>query len=337
MKAKAAVFYGKNDIRVEEKDIRPPKENEVVVKVAYCGICGTDIHIYNGDEGSVEVVPPVVLGHEASGVVYQTGSAFTSLAIGDHVAIDPNLYCGECHYCRSGLEHYCFYMHNPEGGFAKYCTVPAKAVLKIPKSLPLDEAAFAEPLACCLHGIDRTNIRLGDQVLIIGGGTIGLLMLQLAKLSGASRLSIIEPDQNKRLLAEKFGADLIFANSGAYLDFANKTPGFRADRVIECVGLSETVSLAIQSASKGGTVMIFGLTPPKAKVEVYPFEIFKKELTITSSFVNPLTQSRAVELLASGKVCVSDLISGRIPLEKLSEALSEPEYRTKTKILVELI
>lgn len=337
---KAAVFYGKHDIRIEERDIRLPKNDEVVVKVAYCGICGTDVHIYNGDEGSAEVTPPIVLGHEFSGIVREVGAEVKNVQPGDHVAIDPNFYCGWCYYCLSAKEHFCSGMRaigvSEDGGFAEYCTVSSKSLVKLPPDIPLEVAAFAEPVACCIHGIDLTKIETGHQVLIIGAGSIGLLMLQLAKLEGASRVRVIEPNPNKRALAEKLGADDTFASGEEYFNYADKTDGLRADRIIECAGKAETVDFALKAASKGAVIMIFGLTPPTASVEILPFDIFKKELTITSSFVNPYTQARAAELLASGKLNVTDLIETRIPLEKLEEALIKPEYRAKTKILVDL-
>jgi 2-desacetyl-2-hydroxyethyl bacteriochlorophyllide A dehydrogenase len=337
---KAAVFYGKHDIRIEEVPVRPPKENEVVVKTAYCGICGTDLHIFHGDEGSAETKPPLVLGHEMSGIITETGSAVDTLKAGDHVAIDPNCYCGQCYYCRSGQEHFCSKMNGIgttcNGGFAEYCTVPVKAALRVPQDMPLEIAAFAEPLACCLHGIDLTNVRAGNQVLLIGGGTIGLIMLQLAKLAGAGRIMLVEPDEGKRELALTLGADRVFQNGTEYLAFAENTEGVRADRVIECVGKAETVSFAIKAADKGATVMLFGLTPPQATVEILPFELFKKELHITASFVNPLTEARALELLAFGRIRVPELIGELIPLEKLTEALTEPRYRKMTKVMVRL-
>jgi len=319
-------------------DVRPPGDGEAVVKVAYCGVCGTDLHIFHGDEGSAEVTPPIVLGHEMSGIVMETGKGVNTLRPGDHVVVDPNFYCGECYDCRTGQEHFCSGMKavgvTQHGGFAEYCTLPAKTAHPVPKEMPLDVAAFAEPLACCLHGMDLTRVQLGNQVLLIGAGTIGLIMLQLSKLAGASRLTVIEPDVSKRVLAESLGADMTFACGADYMEYASQTSGVRADRVIECAGRTETVSLAIRAASKGATVMIFGLTPPQATVDIQPFEIFKKELHITSSFVNPYTESRAVELLSAGKVRVAELIAERVPLERLAEVLAEPAYRSKTKILV---
>lgn len=337
---KAAIFYGKNDIRVGEKEIRAPVKDEVVVKIAYCGICGTDLHIFHGDEGSAVTVPPFVLGHEMSGTVVQIGEGVTRFSVGDRVCIDPNSYCGECYYCRSSMEHFCSEMMGVgttvDGGFAEYCTLPAKMVLHIPDSLSLKAAAFSEPLACCLHGIDLTKITVGSRVLVIGGGTIGLLMVQLSKLAGASWITLVEPDPEKRKLSESMGADEVYEDGESLLKALKEDPQKRVDRVIECVGKTETISCALEAASKGATVMMFGLTPPKAELTIRPFEIFKKELNITASFVNPLTQARAVELLASGRISVEGLISAEIPLEKLSEALTEPKYRLMKKILVKI-
>jgi len=257
------------------------------------------------------------------------------LAPGDHVAIDPNLYCGLCHYCRSGQEHFCSGMRNPEGGFAEYCTIPEKAAIKIPKEMPLIDAAFAEPVACCLHGADLAGACLGDHALIIGQGTIGLIMTQLVKASGVAVLSVIEPDADKRAMGLGFGADNAFANAGEYFAYAADHTDLRADVVFECVGKAETVQTAIQAATKGATVMLFGLTPPKTTVEIYPFDVFRKELRITSSFVNPLTQSRAIGLLASGRVDVSKLVSERIPLTALPQALMRSDA-AKMKVMVDM-
>lgn len=336
---KAAVFYGKEDIRIAEVPAKEPGPDDVMVRLAFCGICGTDLHIFQGAEGSAETIPPCILGHEMSGTIERVGDQVTTLKAGDRVTVDPNIYCGKCYYCKSGKEHFCSGMVGVgttiDGGFAEYCTLPEKMVIKIPSELSLEEAAFAEPAACCLHGIDLTGITVGDRVLIIGGGTIGMIMVQLARLAGASWVTLIEPDAGKAKLAMSLGADLCFSNCEDYSK-EQKAHGDRVDKVIECVGKEETVNCAIQAASKGATVMLFGLTKPKAEVTILPFDIFKKELHITASFVNPLTQSRAVELLASKRIRVKELIGITLPLERLTEALSDPKYRAMTKILIEL-
>ncbi|MGE5613155.1 MAG: zinc-dependent alcohol dehydrogenase family protein [Bacillota bacterium] len=335
---KAAIFYGKGDIKVVDVPVKEPAPDEAVMKVAFCGICGTDLHIFHGDEGSAATTPPCILGHEMSGTIVKVGENVTTLKPGDKVTVDPNTYCGKCYYCKSGKEHFCNGMIGAgttiDGGFAEYCTLPEKMFIKVPDSVSYEEAAFAEPISCCLHGVDLTDIQVGDRVLVIGGGTIGLIMVQLSRLAGASSVTLIEPDTGKAALGLRLGADLCFASCDEYIR-SIETEGDRVDRVIECVGKEETVSCAIEAASKGATVMIFSLTKPKAEVSIRPFEIFRKELHITASFVNPYTQARAVELLASKRVQVKDLVSMKIPLEKLAEVLSDGKYRAKTKILVE--
>lgn len=335
---KAAVFYGKHDIRICEIPVREPESGEATIEVAFCGVCGTDLHIYHGDEGSATVHPPRILGHEFAGTVVKIGEDVGFLKIGDRVYVDPNIYCGVCYYCRSGKEHFCDGMVGVgvsiDGGFAQYCTLPAKTLLPVGNDLPFREAAFLEPIACCLHGIDLTGITTGDRVAIIGGGTIGLIMLQLARLAGASELILIEPNRNKRELAASLGADFTYGSCEEFIDNRKNNKTTRVDRVIECVGKPETVTSAIEIASKGATVMIFGLTSPESIVEIHPFEIFKKELKITSSFVNPKTQARALDLLISGRIKVDGLISVVVPVEKLAEILSDNKYRELTKILI---
>jgi threonine dehydrogenase-like Zn-dependent dehydrogenase len=214
-----------------------------------------------------------------------------------------------------------------DGGFQEYCTLPAKTALKISDDISLSAAAFAEPIACCLHGIDLTNIQTGDHVLVIGAGTIGQIMIQLAKNAGASRIFVIEPNEEKRDSALTLGANEAYENAEDYI-----AQNIRTDRVIECAGKIETVATAINAASKGATVMIFGLTPPKAAVNILPFEIFKKELTITSSFVNPFTQSRAIGLLAANRINTDALIGEFIPLEALANNLRYPSNKTKVMV-----
>jgi len=336
---KAAVLLGVKNLAINEVPIPSIKEDEVLVKVAYCGICGTDTHIFNGDEGSAKVTPPIILGHEFSGTIIAIGEHVHHLRPGDHIAVDPNYYCGTCYYCKNGREHLCSEMNavgvTRNGGFAEYCTMPAKAALMLPKELSLKDAAFAEPLSCCLHGMDLTHIQQGDHVLIIGGGTIGIIMVQLAKISGASHISLVEPDLKKRNLALKIGADNVFTTANDYYGFMSQCPTNRADRIVECVGKPETVSFAINAATKGAIVMLFGLTPPEAVVEIKPFELFKKEIHITSSFVNPYTQTRAIDLLYTRRIQVSELVSMLIPLSRLPEVIADPQYQNKSKILID--
>lgn len=191
--------------------------HQVLVKNKACGICGTDVHIYEGGKGASEVNPPVVLGHEYAGIVEAVGDAVTEVSVGDHVAIDPNLYCGRCRPCRMGKKQNCQNLQalgvNLDGGMAEYSVCPDTHCFKLNPDVSWDHAAMAEPLACALHGMDRADIRPGENVLVIGGGTIGLLMVQLAKLRGASVVCLSEPVAAEQAisLAGPAGTVLLFS------------------------------------------------------------------------------------------------------------------------------
>ena len=173
---KSAVFYGKHNMRVEESPMPKVGAEDVLIQVKACGICGTDVHIYEGDKGAAEVTPPTILGHEFSGVVAEVGAAVTNVKVGDRVCIDPNCYCGKCDFCRNGIAHYCTdmigYGTTVNGGFAEYCSVNQRQVYKLGDHTTFEQGAMTEPVACCLHGIDLCNIRPGSSVVVIGGGII---------------------------------------------------------------------------------------------------------------------------------------------------------------------
>lgn len=336
---KAAVFYGKEDLRIEDLPIPEPKKGEVLIKVKACGICGTDVHIYHGDEGAAATPSGTVLGHEFSGVVEKVGEGVTSVSVGDSVCVDPNKLCNECYYCKSGIGHFCESMigigTTVNGGFAEYCCVPQSQVYKAASTTSFEQSAMTEPVACCLHGIDMCDIKVSDTVLVIGGGMIGLIMLQLAKLSGASKLILLEPVAEKRVLGYKLGADLCIDPLHENVEKILSEKGIgRISTVIECAGLPSTMKQAISLAGKKSTVMLFGLTKPDDEIPVKPFEIFKKEIVIKASFINPYTQQRALDLISSGKIDVSSMVHKRISLNELADALADGSLRSKGKIIV---
>jgi threonine dehydrogenase-like Zn-dependent dehydrogenase len=324
---------------VEARASRRPSAEEVVVQVKACGVCGTDVHIFEGAEGAAKTTPPTVLGHEFSGVVSEIGSAVKGIKVGDRVCVDPNDMCGECFYCRQGKAHFCENMvgigTTVDGGFAEFCTVREKQIHRIPDSLSFAEAAMAEPLACCLHGMDLTGVTPGQTVLIVGGGTIGLLMLQLARLSGAATLILAEPVAAKREMGRRLGADAAFDPLTEDLgEVLRRLAVHSIDAAIECVGTTGTMRYAIDHTGKGGVAMLFGLTGPDAVMEVLPFDIFRREIAIKASFINPYTQSRAVELLGHGKVDVKSLITDEVPLEEIGSIFQTRKYAGRGKIIV---
>ena len=336
---KSAVFYGKHDIRVEEHELPKVGPKDVLIQVKACGVCGTDVHIYNGDPGAADVTPPTILGHEFSGVVTEIGSEVKSIKVGDRVCIDPNCYDASCTPCRDGVAHYCKHMigygTTTNGGFAQYAAVNERQVYKLGEHTTFEMGAMTEPVSCCVHGIDMCNIKVGDQVVVIGGGMIGLLMLQLAKLSGASKLAMLEPVASKRELALKLGADVAIDPLKEDVKARLEEEGFFwINCVIECAGLPSTMSQAIDLAGPKATVMLFGLTSPEQEISVKPFQVFKKELVITASFINPYTQRRALSLIDSKKIDVSSMVYEVAPLEKLSDILSKPELRALGKYII---
>lgn len=337
---KAAVYHGKQDLRVEDVPVRELKENEVLIKVKYCGVCGTDIHIFNGDGGSFEVTPPLIPGHEFAGIVEKVGSAVTAVKVGDRVSADPNDMCGECYFCKNAMQHFC--TNNigvgttVDGGFAEYVIIREKQVYKFADGLSFIEAAMAEPISCCLHGIDLCNIKSGDTVLVMGGGPIGMIMMQLARNAGASKVIMSEPVEEKRELAKKLGATLtinpleedVEAVLGDYCNNVNV--------VIECVGNIHTQADAIKFAGKGATVMYFGLAAPEESLPLKPDDVFKKELKITSSFINPYTFERAIQVLESQTIDLESLITNIVPLDEIADVFTKPEYRRTGKVMIQI-
>lgn len=335
-----AYFLGNQTIETRPLVLPEPGEGQVLVKVCACGVCGTDVHIYHGGKGSADVTPPVILGHEFSGRIVRLGSGVTGLEEGQLITVDPNIYCGKCRPCRQGQKQMCHHMKavgvNMDGGFADYCLVPYAQCVTVPEGTDPEVAALAEPLACCLHGIDRAGIRPGENVLVIGGGTIGQIMLQLARLAGAAKVVLSEPVAARRELAVRLGADAaidpIHEDLNGRLSELLSKDG--ADVVIECVGSPRTSGQAIDAAAGCGRVLLFGVPDPEAVLQTKMHPIFQKELTIMGSFVNPDTHSRAVALLSSGQMKLKELITHRFPVSQLEDAIRMQVSAESIKVLV---
>ena len=336
---KSAVFYGKHDLRVEEHEMPKVGPKDVLIQVKACGVCGTDVHIYEGDKGAAEVTPPTILGHEFSGVIAEVGSEVTNYKAGDRVCIDPNCYCGACEPCRNGVVHYCEHMigygTTVNGGFAEYCAVNERQVYKLGDNTSFEQGAMTEPGACCLHCMDMCEIRPGHQVVVIGGGMIGLLMLQLSRLAGAAKVALLEPVESKREVGKKLGADICIDPIHEDVKARLKEEGMTwVNTVIECVGRPSTIEQAIDIAGNKAVVMMFGLTKPDETISVKPFEIFRKELVLKASYINPYTQKRALDLIDSGRLDVSSMVYEVADLDELADILSNPELRAKGKYII---
>ena len=337
---KASRFLGNKTFAVTDLPTPHAGPGELVLRNQVCGVCGTDVHIYHGEPGSADVNPPVVLGHEYSGEVVEVGEGVTGFAVGDHVTVDPNIYCGHCAYCQNGKKQLCPSMEaigvTRDGGFAQYSLIPASQAFKLEPTVPWEAAAMAEPLACCLHGIDLAGIQVGDKVCVVGGGAIGLLMVQLAKLSGASQIVLSEPNEKRRQVGLQLGANAAIdpTRPDAQEAFAQVLGG-GANVVIECVGNVPAVKSAFQFAGKGATVLLFSVPKVDATFDLPLFDVYKKELTIKGSFVNPDTHARAVALINSGKVDFDPIITHRFTLDQLPEAIAMQMSDASIKVVVE--
>ncbi len=311
--------------------------NEVLVRVQSCGVCGTDVHIVKGESRST---PPVILGHEYSGTIENTGSGVKGFSPGVQVAIDPNISCGTCYFCRRGEVHLCSNLRalgvDIDGGMAEFCIVPEQQLYRLPEKFPMVASAFIEPVSCVLHGIDRAKIKVGDTVVILGGGTIGLMMLQLVRSAGASTTIVVEPLEKKRTIAKKLGASYVLnPNEENIQDAVIDLTGVGADIVIECAGRTPSSQSALQLARRGGTVEFFGVCPVGQTFPIEPNQVYFKELTIVGSYVNPLTFDRAIKALASGIIRVDDFPINRFSLDNVHEALRFQEEGLTIKSIIE--
>ena len=333
---KAIVSHGTKDFRLEECPVPEMDDTEVLIEIHYCGVCGTDIHMYHG---TWELYPGYTPGHEASGIIREVGAKVDKFAPGDRVAIDPGIVCRTCEYCRSSRMHLCdsrFGMyHHKGGGFGEYTCVPAEQVYKLPDNMPLEWGAFLEPAGCCVHSIDRAGIKPGETVAVLGGGAIGLMIAQLALISGAARVILSEPQEKRREIAETLGVTQTIdpVNNDAVSAIRAYSDG-GVDVVIESAGLPVTVGQCFEVVKKGGRIVLFGVNDPETRVEFSPYQVFRNEITILGSLMTNDVIPRTLALIASGRLQVQPLISHILPLDRFHDALKMHESQQGIKILI---
>ena len=291
-----------------------PGPGEVLIKVMASGICGTDIHILEGEYlGAYPVIP----GHEFAGVVVQTGHAVSRIKVGDKVAVEPNIACDNCSYCLNNQQNFCENWQavgvTLPGGMAEYVIAPEKAVFNIGE-LEFEEGAFVEPLSCVLHGVQKTSIRLADRVVILGAGPIGILLLQAVKVQGAQSVTVVELDQARAETAQAFGADQIYRS-------LDGLPKDAFEVVIDATGVIPVMKRTPEFARKGGKILLFGV-PPKTKVEFDAFTLFLKGLIILTSYTSVRNSLQAIDLLKNKRIDVKSLISHRLPLAEFEHGVN---------------
>jgi len=330
---RAVRFHGPENLSLDVLPVPDPQPGEMRIRPLAVGICGTDAHIFHGE---FPANTPTVLGHEIAGTVDAVGVGVKGFREGDFVTVQPNTYCGSCRYCRLGREHLCpnlrAYGVHMDGGFAQAMGVMAKAVYHVPNALDARVACLAEPLACCIHGMDLLAMRSGTSVLVIGAGLIGLMLTRLARLSGAGLIVASEPNALRRANALAFGADRAFDPNEPATRQAldNAADGLGFDAVIDAVGAPTTFEQALSLAARGGTVLAFGVAPIEATAKVRPYDIYQRELKVVGSFINPYTHERAVSLLP--QMSLEKLRIAAFPLEKFQEAFEAQGAGTAAKV-----
>jgi L-iditol 2-dehydrogenase len=318
---KALLLSAYKKLEVAEMPCPVPGPEEVVVQVAACGICGSDVHGYDGTSG--RRIPPIVMGHEAAGVIAEVGAGVTSFKPGDRVTFDSTVYCGECDYCRSGQVNLCDFRqvvgvscgdYRRAGAFAEYVVVPQRILYKLPDALSFPEAAMLEAVSVALHAVRLSELKGGETALVIGAGMIGLLTLQAARAGGASRVIVTDVDATRLKMAKEMGADEVVQLSGAELiaEVMRLTGGKGVDVALEAVGRNETISAAIDSVRKGGTVTLIGNITPEVTLPLQ--KVVTRQIRLQGTAASAGEYPQAIELMTSGKIRVKSLITAVAPL-----------------------
>ncbi|WP_433597036.1 zinc-dependent alcohol dehydrogenase family protein [Limosilactobacillus reuteri] len=317
---KALVLTGKKQLEIE--DIKEPeiKPDEVLIHTAYAGICGTDKALYAGLPGSASAVPPIVLGHENSGVVTKVGSEVTNVKPGDRVTVDPNIYCGQCKYCRTQRPELCEHLDavgvTRNGGFEEYFTAPAKVVYPIPDDVSLKAAAVVEPISCAMHGVDLLETYPYQKALVLGDGFEGQLFAQILKARGIHEVTLAgRSDEKLENNRKHFGVKTINTTK-------EEIPADAYDIVVEAVGLPATQEQALAAAARGAQVLMFGVGNPDDKFSVNTYDVFQKQLTIQGAFINPYTFEDSIALLSSGVVNPLPLFSHELDFDGVEDFVS---------------
>jgi len=327
---RAAVWYGRRDVRIEDFPDTPPAEGYVKARVYWCGICGTDLHEYEAGPIMIRmdrhpltgVKPPVVLGHEFSGEVVECGRGVDSLKPGDRIVTNSLYTCGECYWCKRGQYPICEKLGGiglaSHGAFAEYINVKAEQCYLIPPQVEDDVAALVEPMAAAVHAIRRGGVLEGDTVAVVGAGPIGLMALQSARAAGASRLFAIEVSPVRGKKAESYGAvHLNPLEEDFEVELLDQTGGVGPDVVIECVGARETGSMAVNLVRRGGRAVIMGVFSEPSSFHFNDLVFTEKEVVGSLCYIDEF--DTVLRLLADGRLSGGGLITGRIMLDDLIE------------------
>jgi L-iditol 2-dehydrogenase len=300
-----------------------PGPHDLLVRVHACGICGSDVHGYDGSTG--RRIPPIIMGHEASGVVAGVGSSVRGFAEGDRITFDSMVSCGKCDFCRRGAVNLCDSRQvlgvscnefRRDGAFAEYVVVPHHIAVSLPESISFEQAAMVEPVSVALHAGNITPVRLGDTGLVVGAGMIGLLTLQCLRLAGCARVFILDLDDARLRVARELGADEAFnpKTCDVKAEILGRTNGRGVDVAMEAVGATEPIQTAIECLRKGGSLTLIGNISRTIELPLQP--VVTRELRVQGSCASANDYPACVELISRGKIRVDPIISARAPLDE---------------------
>jgi 2-desacetyl-2-hydroxyethyl bacteriochlorophyllide A dehydrogenase len=314
---RAIVLDRPGSFRVAEVPDPTPGPGQIVVKVDCCGICGTDIHIMDGEFPPTPY--PITPGHEFAGTVAAVSPDVTmDLPVGAPVAVDPGIYCGYCRRCRDGrgnlCENWAAIGDTIDGAFAEYVVVPAANVYRLPDGFDGQAAAMIEPLACAVHGLRRLGPVFGDSILLTGAGTMGLLLLQLLTHAGAGAVTVVDRVSDRLEVAGKLGAARLVSDIG-------ELAGEKFEIVVDATGVPAVLQAGSDLLDRGGRLLVFGVSPAEAVLSLSPFRVYNDEITVTGSMAILNSYAPAVELITGGVVDPRPLLSAPLPLEEFGEAL----------------
>jgi L-iditol 2-dehydrogenase len=319
---KALLLAQYKQLEMTECAIPAAGSNEVLVRVAACGICGSDVHGYDGSSG--RRIPPIVMGHEAAGTIAAVGRGVTNFKAGERVTFDSTISCGECAYCKRGQVNLCEKRevlgvscgdYRRAGAFAEYVAVPAHIVYRLPGAIPFAEAALLEAVAVAVHAVSLAEVAANSTALVIGAGPIGLLCLQALRAAGCAQVYVADVDASRLAVAKTLGATGVMTG-GAEMEEEVKrlTNGDGVDLVLEAVGRQETVVGAIHAVRKGGTVVLVGNISPEVTIPLQ--KVVTRQIRLQGSCASAGEYPRSIELMASGAINVKPLITAIAPLEE---------------------
>jgi L-iditol 2-dehydrogenase len=303
---------------VPEPQIGP---DELLIRVRACGICGSDVHGYDGSSG--RRIPPIVMGHEAAGVIAAAGEAVTDMQEGDRVTFDSTVSCGHCHFCRRGQVNLCNNRqvlgvscgeYRRMGAFAEYVSVPRRICYRLPDELPFEKAAMIEAVSVAIHAVSLTPVTLNDTAIVVGAGMIGLLTLQAARLAGCGRVIITDVDQSRLETARQLGASevILARNTNVAEEVKALTAGLGADIAFECVGATPTIQNSIASTRKGGTVTLIGNITPQVEIPLQ--SVVSRQIRLQGSCASSGEYPACIDFLARGAIRVDAMLSAIAPM-----------------------